>query len=313
MPRADRPIIDGLPRGAKKTDEVIKHLEAVEAGTPIPYFRDADGRLKYFDFKETNRETGEKRYSLIDLSTKLEREAQRTAEQLGLTPNLEMFVKVFGPETGPGVFLEEMNKLKYEYDHYDTDLYDMDHMGSKRFKYPHLARDINPQLKEDNRGEGARLLTPEQEIALRVVRDDLETTIALQGPEPTRQQKDRIMGRVNGGASGNYLARLQPGTSGAIELKLNAVETGKDLFMFAADQNNIDQVNEVAKSIPGPFKPITNHSNDLGKRANDALQNSISNVVNSVDSVTNGIKEALPTSNSGTPRSNGRNRPTRPS
>ena len=83
--------------------------------------------------------------------------------------------------------------------------------------------------------------------------------------------------------------------------------------MFAADQNNIDQVNEVAKSIPGPFKPITNHSTDLGKRANDALQNSISNVVNSVDSVTNGIKEVLPTSNSGTPRSNGRNRPTRPS
>ena len=48
--------------------------------------------------------------------------------------------------------------MKREFDNYDTDLYDMDHMGSKRFKYPHLARDVNPQLKSDNRGEGARQL-----------------------------------------------------------------------------------------------------------------------------------------------------------
>lgn len=229
MPRADRPIIDGLPRGAKKTDEVIKHLEAVEAGTPIPYFKDADGRLKYFDFKETNPETGEKRYSLIDLSTKLEREAQRTAEQLGLTPTLEMYVNQFGPETGQAVFLEEQLKMKREFDNYDTDLYDMDHMGSKRFKYPHLARDVNPQLKSDNRGEGARQLTPDQEIAFRVVPDDLETTIALQGPELTRQQKDRVMGRVNGGATGRYFGRFQSGSSGAIELTLEMLETAAEM------------------------------------------------------------------------------------
>ena len=92
------------------------------------------------------------------------------------------------------------------------------------------------------------------------------------------------MGRVNGGASSKYLARLQPGTTGVLSnSNLTAVETGKDLFMFAADQNNIDQVNELAQSIPGPFKPITNHSTDLGKRVNDALQNGISNVVNGVN------------------------------
>ena len=277
MPRADRPIIDGLPRGAKKTDEVIKHLEAVEAGTPIPYFKDADGRLKYFDFKETNPETGEKRYSLIDLTTKLTREAQRTAEQLGLTPNLEMFIKQWGPEIGPGVFLEEMNKLDYEFDNYDTDLYDMDHMGSKRFKYPHLARDINPQLKANNRGEGARQLTPEQEIAFRVVPDDLETTIALQGPELTRQQKDTVMGRINGGAT-RFISRFTRDPVGAISLglqQLDTAEMAKDLFLFAADQNNVDMVTEVAKSVPGPAKPITNNGNDLAKRAHDAVSNEI--------------------------------------
>ena len=310
MPRADRPIIDGLPRGANKTDEVIKHLEAVEAGTPIPYFKDADGRLKYFDFKETNPETGEKRYSLIDLTTKLTREAQRTAEQLGLTPNLQMFINQWGPEIGPGVFLEEMNKLNYEFDNYDTDLYDMDHMGSKRFKYPHLARDINPQLKSDNRGEGARQLTPDQEIAFRVVPDDLETTIALQGPELTRQQKDRVMGRLNGGATGRYFGRLQPGLSGAIELymqKLNTAQNAMDTFMFAADQNNIDQVNSFADQVSnGAIKMRPDPKTDLGKRAGDAI-------VNGVNGITNGIKEALPTSNGGTPRSNGRNRPKRPS
>lgn len=229
MPRADRPIIDGLPRGAKKTDEVIKHLEAVEAGTPIPYFRDSDGRLKYFDFKETNSETGEKRYSLIDLSSKLEREAARTAEQLGLTPTLEMYVNQFGPETGQAVFLEEQLKMKNEFDNYDTDLYDMDHMGSKRFKYPHLARDVNPQLKSHNRGEGARQLTPDQETAFRVVPGDLETTIALQGPELTRQQKDRVMGRVNGGSTGKYIGRLQAGASGAIELTLEMLEAAAEM------------------------------------------------------------------------------------
>ena len=140
-----------------------------------------------------------------------------------------------------------------------------------------MARDINPQLKANNRGEGARQLTPEQEIAFRVVPDDLETTIALQGPELTRQQKDTVMGRINGGAT-RFISRFTRDPVGAISLglqQLDTAEMAKDLFLFAADQNNVDMVTEVAKSVPGPAKPITNNGNDLAKRAHDAVSNEI--------------------------------------
>ena len=105
-----------------------------------------------------------------------------------------------------------------------------------------------------------------------------------------------------------FQGQFQVGLSGAIELgmrKLNTAQNALDTFMFAADQNNIDQVNSFADQVSsGAIKMRPDPKTDLGKRAGDAI-------VNSVNGVTDVIKQALPTSNVGTPRSNGRNRTTR--
>jgi len=196
---ADRPIVEGIPKGTEKMQRVIEHLQAKESGDPIPYFRDETGRLRYLDRKGVDKKTGEVRYGFVDLSTKLEREARFAAQQLELTPQLSLYQEIFGEDIGRQVFLDELSKSRAIFDTTDSSLYDIDHMGSKKFKYPHLARNLNPQLSVYNRGEGARELTPEQETALRVVRDDLRTTLQLQGPELTQQQKDSVMGRNVGG------------------------------------------------------------------------------------------------------------------
>tara|TARA_R100000005_G_C4939031_1_gene164453 strand:+ start:47 stop:874 length:828 start_codon:yes stop_codon:yes gene_type:complete len=198
---ADRPIVEGIPKGTEKMQRVIEHLQAKEAGDPIPYFRDETGRLRYLDRKGVNKRTGEVSYGFVDLSKKLEREARFAAQQLELTPQLSLYQEIYGEDVGRQVFLDELSKSRAIFDTTDSSLYDIDHMGSKRFKYPHLARNLNPQLSVYNRSEGARELTPEQETALRVVRDDLRTTLQLQGPELNQQQKDLVMGRDAGGQS----------------------------------------------------------------------------------------------------------------
>jgi len=218
MAREDHPIIEGLPKGKDKQQRVIEHLEAIEAGSAIPYFRDSDGRLKYLDRKGVDKITGEVKYGLNDLTKKLEREARYAAKQLALTPQLQLFEEVWGKEVGKQVFLEELSKLNAKFDSADPSLYDIDHMGSKKFLYPHMARNLNPQLSVYNRSEGARELTSEQEAAFRIAKNDLKTTIQLQGPEMTQEQADQVMGRVAGGPTGELF--LQSKRNGGVGLSL---------------------------------------------------------------------------------------------
>ena len=225
--RKDRLVIKGKPTGTAKDDIVLKHLINKQKGEPIPYFIDEeDGRLKYLDKKTTNKKTGVITYGYNDLTKKLEREARYTANKLKLTPSLELFKQVFGKVKGEQIFLDEVAKSDAIFNANDPDLYDIDHMGSKKFKYPHMARNFNPQEAAANRAEGARLLTKEQEVAFRILRNDLKTTIQLQGPEMTQVQKDQVMQRKSGGITKNLIkstvvgtvanSLLNPGTARAV-------------------------------------------------------------------------------------------------
>ena len=194
------PVYDKPPSRTKegqllKDEFVIEHLARKDAGEAIPYFRDKEGNLWYLEIKSTNRKTGIVNYGFVDLTRKLEREARYAAKQLGLTPQLELFQEVFGKDIGRQVFLDELTKTQAIYKNYDSSLYDIDHMGSKVFLWPHMARNLNPQLSVYNRSEGGRDLTPEQAIAFRIAKNDLRTTIQLQGPELTEDQKNQVMQR----------------------------------------------------------------------------------------------------------------------
>ena len=208
--RKDRLLIKGKPTGTAKDEIVLQHLINKHSGKPIPYFIDEqDGRLKYLDKKTTDQKTGVITYGYNDLTKKLEREARYQAEKLKLTPDLKRFQKAFGKVKGQQIFLDELAKNDAIFTANNPDLYDIDHMGSKKFKYPHMARNFNPQLSAANRAEGARLLTKEQETALRVLRDDLDTTIKLQGPELTQVQKDQVLGRTKGGTTKNLIKKAR--------------------------------------------------------------------------------------------------------
>ena len=283
-----RPIHEGLPRGQEKNERVVEHLTAKENGDPIPYFRDIDGRLKYFDKKKTNPDTGEISYGLVDLSTKLEREARRQADKINITPTLELFKEVFGPDIGSQVFISELQKSKALFADVDTDLYDLDHMGSRKFKYPHMARNLNPQLSAYNRSEGARELTDEQANALRVVRDDLKTSLALQGPEPTQQTKNQIMGRDDTGAP---LAQLKAGGKPNITgLLPPEVQQG---IGFAASLKARNPVGMILNS-PGPVGDATMEGKlpmDIAEHNYNVKNNTFNKVMNGIENGVNGASD----------------------
>lgn len=227
MSKTDREIVKGKQKGSKHQEYVVKHLLARDdSKQKIPYFEE-DGKFWYLEKKDTNKQTGEIRYSYRDLTSKLSKEAQLRANKLKLVPKLELYEKIFGKVVGKQVFLEEVSKTQKVYSGVDPDLYDIDHLGSQKFKYPHLSRNLNKQLIEFNRSEGARRLTKQQEIALRVLPDDLEGTLRLQGPEPNDIIKDQIMGRVKGGATKDY--------------------TG--ISAFAANQSNEYQTQFTSKNV----------------------------------------------------------------
>ena len=79
------------------------------------------------------------------------------------------------------IFDEELAKVDKVFAGVDPTIYDVDHLGSLKYKNPNMARNLSKQLIKYNRSEGARDLTKYQQTSLRVVPDDLETTIKLQG------------------------------------------------------------------------------------------------------------------------------------
>ena len=197
-------LIEKVPTGSERNKWLLEHLSAVDAGKDIPYFKTKDGDFLYFEKGEVNKKTGQIYYGLVSLTKKKARNARSIALRQKRMPSVELYEKIFGFEKGEEIFAQEQEKLNLKYKNPDPYKYDIDHLGSKRELYPELARNLNPQISEFNRREGVRKLTPTQENALRVVPNDLETSIQLQGPELTQYQTDQVMGRIEGGKTGAF-------------------------------------------------------------------------------------------------------------
>lgn len=196
-------VIEKVPTGSERNEWLLEHLSAVDAGEDIPYFKTKDGDFLYFEKGEVNKKTGQIYYGLVSLTKKKARNARSIALRQNRMPSIELYEKIFGFEKGGEIFAQEQEKLNLKYKNPDPYKFDIDHLGSKKELYPELARNLNPQLSKFNRQEGVRKLTPTQENALRVVPNDLETSIQLQGPELTQKQTDQVMGRIEGGKTGD--------------------------------------------------------------------------------------------------------------
>jgi len=251
-------VIEKVPTGSERNEWLLKHLSAVDAGEDIPYFKTKDNDFLYFEKGEVNKKTGQIRYGLVSLTKKKARNARILALKQKRMPSIELYEKIFGFEKGQEIFEQEQEKLNLKYKNPDPYKYDIDHLGSKKNLYPELARNLNPQILEFNRQEGARKLTPTQENALRVVPNDLETSILLQGPELTQKQTDQVMGRIEGGKTGGLsfekggvrinrkqltaLAATGVTTYSALGSAASAVETAGRIQLAQESGNPLDYV-----------------------------------------------------------------------
>lgn len=215
-------VIEKVPTGSERNEWLLEHLSAVDAGEDIPYFKTKDGDFLYFEKGQVNKKTGQIYYGLVSLTKKKARNARSIAFRQNRMPSIELYEKIFGLEKGGEIFAQEQKKLNLKYKNPDPSKFDIDHLGSKKELYPELARNLNPQLSEFNRQEGVRKLTPTQENALRIVPNDLETSIQLQGPELTQYQTDQVMGRIEGGKTGDF-----DFNKGGVRLNRNLSKFGK--------------------------------------------------------------------------------------
>lgn len=170
------------------------HLKARADGSDIPYFIKTDGSVHYLDNK------GGGKFGFNDLGTKLANEAARQAKKRSSMPTLEMYIDVFGSDTGPQLFEQERQKLKNIYKFTDSSKFDVDHINSSADGGVHHSRNLRMQNASRNRSEGARGLTPEVKTGLNLV-DDPRTQIAMQGPDLTAKQRQTYIDSDGGSVS----------------------------------------------------------------------------------------------------------------
>jgi len=237
------------PVGKEGRAEALKLREKlINEGKAQPLFKNKDG--DFFRFMQRGKSDSQG-YKLENYNNRLKNISARRANKLNLTPTLDLYIKVFGKELGPHIFDEELAKVDKVFAGVDPTIYDVDHLGSLKYKNPNMARNLSKQLIKYNRSEGARDLTKYQQTSLRVVPDDLETTIKLQGPDLNELQKNQILNRINFGATKDY--------------------TG--ISAFAANQSNEYQTQFTSKKVNNGNGNGTNGNGTNGKNGNGLTVN----------------------------------------
>lgn len=186
------------------------HLKSRADGSDIPYFIKPDGSVHYLDNK------GGGKLGFNDLGTKLANEAARQAKKRSSMPTLEMYIDVFGADTGKELFEQERQKLKNIYKYTDSSQFDVDHINSSADGGVHHSRNLRMQNASRNRSEGARGLSPEVKTGMNLV-DDPKTQIAMQGPDLTAKQRQIYID-----SDGGSVSRLTS-KGGTISFKGNAM------------------------------------------------------------------------------------------
>ena len=281
--KTDRSYLSYPQTQSEREAALAAHMFAIKNDLQRPQFVDENGTIHRWDPKGKTKD-GRTRYGLIQTDLKLQRNARDRARRLDGALTVSDFEAAF-PGKGRALYAAEKHKLDQIYKETE-DYEDVDHIWSLASGGLHASANLRALLAEQNRAEGDRgVPTPEMQAA-HMLADNKADQVRLSGPSlPPR-------------------ARLiQSGAN--VSLFVDRAELASHLFNFSNTHGA--QVEAFADQVSnGPIKMRPDPKTDLGKRAGDAI-------VNSVNGLSNGIKEALPTSNGGTPRSNGRNRPTRPS
>ena len=181
-----------------KTKELHIKFRATEK--QVPYFKDSEGRLFYWDNK------GKGNYSLKNLGDKYAENAAYRSRKLAATATLADYEKAWG-KLGKEMFAIEKRTVRDIYRNNKVGQ-DVDHIQSLKAGGVHHSNNLRSISASENRARGSQDIGSKAKTNL-MIGDTPMDTIKLQGPKPTAEIVQKILGKENVLTGKNKAIRLR--------------------------------------------------------------------------------------------------------
>ena len=181
-----------------KTKEL--HIKFKAKGESAPYFKDSEGRLFYWDNK------GKGSYSLKNVGDKYAENAAYRSRKFAATATLGDYQKAWG-NLGKQMFEIEKRTIKDIYRNSKAG-YDVDHIQSLASGGVHHSNNLRSISAKENRSRGNQDIGSGAKTSL-LIGDTPMDTIKLQGPKPTTEIVQKILGKENVLTGKNKTIRLK--------------------------------------------------------------------------------------------------------
>ena len=176
------------------------HLKFKAKGEAVPYFKDSEGRLFYWDNK------GKGRYSLKNLGDKYAENAAYRSRKLAATATEADYQKAWG-KLGKEMMAIEKRTVRDIYRNNKLGQ-DVDHIQSLKSGGVHHSNNLRSISSQDNRSRGNQDIGSKAKTNL-MIGDTPMDTIKLQGPRPTSEIVSKILGQETKLTGKNKAIRLK--------------------------------------------------------------------------------------------------------
>lgn len=176
------------------------HLKFKAKGEAVPYFKDSEGRLFYWDNK------GKGRYSLKNLGDKYAENAAYRSRKLAATATEADYQKAWG-KLGKEMMAIEKRTVRDIYRNNKLGQ-DVDHIQSLKSGGVHHSNNLRSISSQENRSRGNQDIGSKAKTNL-MIGDTPMDTIKLQGPRPTSEIVSKILGQETKLTGKNKAIRLK--------------------------------------------------------------------------------------------------------
>ena len=176
------------------------HLKFKAKGEAVPYFKDSEGRLFYWDNK------GKGRYSLKNLGDKYAENDAYRSRKLAATATEADYKKAWG-KLGKEMMAIEKRTVRDIYRNNKLGQ-DVDHIQSLKSGGVHHSNNLRSISAQENRSRGNQDIGSKAKTNL-MIGDTPMDTIKLQGPRPTSEIVSKILGQETKLTGKNKAIRLK--------------------------------------------------------------------------------------------------------
>ena len=187
-----REFNEGIPTGQAKKDAVLRHLQAIDEGRPIPYFRDTKtGKIKYLDNKGVDAKTGEISYMMRDVTLKRKDSSFRRAAEKAKTIPLQDYIDELGEALGRKGYDLDQKRFERLYRWVGKNVH-VDHMNPLMGEGFHHPSNLILLKAQDNLKKGKKLLPDEffAQMEIPLTKRDLIRS-SIQNPKYSNKVKRR--------------------------------------------------------------------------------------------------------------------------